>query len=253
MKRLLSRAAIALAIIVPVLCFADGLVIVETGGGGGCADNTIGATQDSNRASAAGSEIFLVRHTFSGCSGTASSLDVIHRYADDADHWIAAVMYNDAGGGADPSSYKNSWAPFNYANDGVYDWRATSISESITGTVWVGVIHLVGTSRFGYQSGGSTPARRFNANIAGASFSGPDGNGEYSASLTIEPAVVFVAQVQYTQGSVGSLGATEWSYSGGNLYLGSSPGASQVAYFPLAWPTGSDTEDTEDYSSRILF
>lgn len=59
-------------------------------------------------------------------------------------------------------------------------------------------------------------------------WSGPDGNGEYSKTYATAPTVVIGDGVMLTAGTLGSLAATEWTTSGGKLYLGQAPTAYTV-------------------------
>jgi len=56
-------------------------------------------------------------------------------------------------------------------------------------------------------------------------FTGPDGNGEYYATYAYDPAVVYWDDGPLTEGTLTSLGATEWAYNADNdrLYVGADP------------------------------
>jgi len=70
------------------------------------------------------------------------------------------------------------------------------------------------------------------ADIISGNWSGPDGNGEYTDdSIDTEPQIVFVDGVKWAEGSVGTLGATEWAWTsadGGTLWMGANPAALEV-------------------------
>ena len=68
--------------------------------------------------------------------------------------------------------------------------------------------------------------------IISGNWSGPDGNGEYTDdSVDTEPLIVSVDGILWTEGTVTSLGVTEWAWTsadGGTLFLGANPAALEV-------------------------
>jgi hypothetical protein len=88
-------------------------------------------------------------------------------------------------------------------------------------------------------------------------WTGPDVNGEWYRALTTKPDDVAENGTARTEGTVGSLGATEWGHSGGNIYTGWDPtDASDTVWAHYAWDgsgAGSAwmTEVVEDEIYRI--
>lgn len=63
---------------------------------------------------------------------------------------------------------------------------------------------------------------------SGAAWAGPDGNGEYTLALASDPVMVYRDGVLLVKGTVGSLAANQWGYSGGTIYAKEKPDSALV-------------------------
>ena len=141
--------------------------------------------------------------------------------------WAADWFVRPAGGNygnEDGTSYENAWDGF--VN---IDWTKIQPGD----TLW---LDGSATYREELSIGASGTVDNYitvrgdyngQAEIKGSdvitNWSGPDGNGEYTATLASHPWVVIVDGVVWKEGSFGSLASNEWDWDSGTLYLGSNP------------------------------
>jgi len=139
-----------------------------------------------------------------------------------ANYYVDAALGDDSNPGTQTQPWKTvskvNSTSFN-AGDNIYFKRGEIWRETLT-------IPSSGSDgspiTFGAYGSGDKPK------ISGADvitgWSGPDANGEYYKSgFTTTPNVVLRDSSRISKGTVGSLGADEWGYDSGTLYLGFDP------------------------------